>query len=65
MTWRGIRCVNVEPWTSYPARLDEAIAADRAMRLAPGEALEATARWIGFATRDHVRGFDEAGAPVR
>jgi hypothetical protein len=63
--WRGIRCVNVEPWTGYPARLDEAIAADRAMGLAPGEALEAATRWIGFTTREPVRGFDEAGAPVR
>lgn len=37
--WRGIRCVAVEPWTGYPARLDEAIAAGRAQTLEPGEAL--------------------------
>jgi hypothetical protein len=63
--WRGIRCVNVEPWTGYPARLDEAIEAGRATELAPGETLEAATRWIAFETRGPVRGFDEAGSPVR
>jgi galactose mutarotase-like enzyme len=39
--WRGIRCVAVEPWTGYPARLDKAIGAGRALTLNPGEQLGA------------------------
>jgi hypothetical protein len=63
--WRGIRCVNVEPWTGYPARLDAAIAAGRASTLAPGESLDASTRWLGFATTEPIDGFDHEGRPIR
>jgi hypothetical protein len=63
--WRGIRCVNVEPWTGYPARLDAAIAAGRASTLAPGESLEAATRWLAFATTEPIAGFDDEGRPIR
>lgn len=63
--WRGIRCVAVEPWLGYPAKLDQAIAAGHAHQLAPGEELTASTRLIGFTTRGPVRGFDEEGRPVR
>jgi hypothetical protein len=63
--WRGIRCVNVEPWTGYPARLDAAIAGGRAAALAPGESLEATTRWLAFETNEPIDGFDDEGRPIR
>lgn len=62
--WRGIRCVAVEPWLGYPARLDEARSAGRARRLEPGEALVTETRLIGFETREPVSGFDDAGLPL-
>jgi len=55
--WRGIRCVALEPWTGYPARLDQAIAQGRALRLAPGEAIEAA-----FAIEVSENTNDERGA---
>jgi hypothetical protein len=63
--WRGIRCVNVEPWLGYPARLDRAIEAGRAVELGPGDELEADTRLIAFEGRGSVRGFDEEGRPIR
>ena len=62
--WRGIRCVAVEPWIGYPARLDEAVAAGRARELAAAEILTAQTRLIGFEARGPVGGFDEDGRPV-
>jgi hypothetical protein len=62
--WRGIRCANVEPWTAYPAGLDQARAAGRARSLAPGQELVAETRLIGFETRQPIAGFDEAGRPL-
>jgi hypothetical protein len=61
--WRGVRCVAVEPWLGYPAKLDDARDAGRARRLGPGEELIAETRLIGFETRDPIAGFDEAGLP--
>lgn len=46
--WRGIYAVAVEPWTAYPPRLDEVIAAGRARTLAPGESLETEVRFIAY-----------------
>jgi hypothetical protein len=63
--WRGIRCVNVEPWLGYPARLDQAIAAGRAATLAPGESFEAASRLVAFETREPIDGFDDDGRPIR
>ena len=63
--WRGVRCVNVEPWLGYPARLDRAIEAGRATALAPDESLEAATRLIAFETREPIEGFHEDGRPIR
>jgi len=62
--WRGIRCLAVEPWLGYPARLDRAIAAGNAVELAPGEELVAETRLIAFAADGPIAGFDEQGHPI-
>jgi hypothetical protein len=62
--WRGLRCVAVEPWTGYPARLDHAIAAGNAHRLEPGQEIVADTRLIGFQTRVPIDGFEENGLPL-
>ena len=46
--WRGIYALALEAWTSYPARLDEAIAAGRHRTLGPGEVLETEVRFIAY-----------------
>jgi hypothetical protein len=61
--WRGVRCAAVEPWTGYPARLDEAVRLGRARRLAPGEELVVETRLIAFETSEPISGFDDAGCP--
>jgi Domain of unknown function (DUF5107) len=61
--WRGLRCVAVEPWTGYPARLDRAIEAGRATRLHPGEVLESEVELIAFATDRLITGFNDDGSP--
>lgn len=39
--WRGLRCIGLEPWTGYPARLDEAIRMGHTTTLASSENLSA------------------------
>lgn len=46
--WRGIYTVALEAWTSYPARLDQAIAAGRHRTLGPGQTFETEVRLIAF-----------------
>ena len=62
--WRGVRCVAVEPWTGYPARLDEAMTAGRACDLGAGQTLTAETRLIGFQAHAPITGFDHEGRPV-
>lgn len=62
--WRGIRCVAVEPWAGYPARLDEAIAAGHARTIEPGGELSADTRLIAFNTTSPIDGFTEDGRPI-
>ena len=57
--WRGLRCVAVEPWLGYPARLDEAIAMGNAVELAPGEELSVETSLIAFESDGPIRGFDD------
>lgn len=51
--WRGIYTAAIECWTSWPARLDQAIEAGRNRVLAPGETLETELLFI--ATDDTAR----------
>lgn len=62
--WRGLRCVAVEPWLGYPARLDEAIAMGNAHLLAPGEELSVETSIIAFVSTGPIGGFDESGSPL-
>ena len=62
--WRGIRCVAVEPWVGYPARLDEARDARRSRSLSPGEELVAETRLIGFQTDGPIAGLVANGRPI-
>jgi galactose mutarotase-like enzyme len=53
--WRGIYALALEAWTSYPARLDQAIAAGRQRTLGPGEVLETEVRFIAYEGLTSVR----------
>jgi hypothetical protein len=65
VTWGiGVAIVSLFVFV-YRARLDEAIGAGRACELAPGRALTAATRLIGFEASGPVGGFDADGRPVR
>jgi hypothetical protein len=51
----------LEAWTSYPARLDEAIAEGRHRTLAPDEIFETEVRFIAFSGIGSVAGIDADG----
>jgi hypothetical protein len=61
--WRGLRCVAVEPWTGHPARLDRAIAEDRALILEPRAEITFETRLIAFSATAPIAGFDADGLP--
>jgi Domain of unknown function (DUF5107) len=46
--WRGLRCVAVEPWSGWPARLDQAIEKGRARWLGAGESVSASVDLVAF-----------------
>lgn len=58
--WRGIRCIAVEPWTGYPARLDQASAQGRSLSLNPTEKIEASFVINAFEANTSITG--EKGA---
>jgi hypothetical protein len=57
--WRGLYAAAVECWTSWPARLDQAIEAGRERVLEPGETLETE---VLFIAADDVSVVDEVSA---
>ena len=59
--WRGIYGLALEAWTSYPARLDQAIAAGQHRTLAPGDSLETTVTFIAFEGITSVTGVTRDG----
>ena len=59
--WRGVYAVALEAWTSYPARLDQAIAAGRHRTLEPGAEFETEVRLIAFTGIASVGGVDLDG----
>ena len=63
--WRGHSTVVLEPCTTVPKDLNEAIRAGSARRLAPGESLECTVRAILFVDQGPLTGFTEGGLPLQ
>lgn len=63
--WRGLETVVLEPCTTMPKDLNEAIRCGSCARLGPGEALECEVRAVLFEGAEPVRGFDASGAAVR
>ena len=61
--WRGVRSAVVEPWSGYPARLDQAIADGHARELAPGQIVTTEVRIIAFEAQEVINGFDREGRP--
>jgi galactose mutarotase-like enzyme len=59
--WRGLYTVAVEPWTAWPARLDEVISAGRQRRLKPGETIETELRYVAYEGMATVSGIDGDG----
>ena len=59
--WRGVYAAALEAWTSYPARLDQAIAAGRHRTLEPGGEFETEVRLIAFTGIGSVGGVDLDG----
>jgi len=60
--WRGAYVVALEAWTSWPARLDEAIVAGRHRTLEPGESLETEFMLIAIDGFRTVTSIDRSGA---
>jgi galactose mutarotase-like enzyme len=62
--WRGLRALAIEPWTGWPADLNDAAAAGRARTLVPGEPLTVDVRLHVFSADAPIAGFDSAGEPI-
>lgn len=62
--WRGIYQVALEAWTSYPARLDQAMDAGRHRILNPGETLETEVHFIAFGGVASVTSVDADGTVI-
>jgi hypothetical protein len=63
--WRGLRCLTLEPWLGYPARLDQAVDQELARVFSPGERLVVNTRFIAFAADGPIAGFSDDGTPIR
>jgi hypothetical protein len=62
--WRSYQHLIVEPWTGYPSRLDEAVAAGRARVLDPGATLETEVSAILYSRVRTVSGLLADGSVV-
>jgi Domain of unknown function (DUF5107) len=62
--WRGLRCLTLEPWLGYPARLDQAFERGLARVFKPGERLVVNTRFIAFRSDGPIAGFAEDGRPI-
>ncbi len=62
--WRGHHHVALEPWTSHPMQLEEAIDAGRARWLEPGEALEAEVAFALYGGLERVTAVDRSGGAI-
>jgi hypothetical protein len=62
--WRALRCLTLEPWLGYPARLDQAFEQGRARVFEPHERLVVATRFIAFESVGPIAGFDADGRPI-
>jgi hypothetical protein len=63
--WRGLETVVLEPCTTVPKDLNEAISRGTARHLEAGESLTCSVRAVVFDGVAALRGFDAAGHPIR
>jgi galactose mutarotase-like enzyme len=63
--WRGLSTAVLEPCTTVPKDLNEAIRRGTDRRLAPGESLECEVRAVVFDGSAPVQGFTAHGMPIR
>jgi galactose mutarotase-like enzyme len=63
--WRGLETVVLEPCTTVPKDLNQAIRRGTAKKLEPGETLACEVRAVVFEGVDAVSGFSADGAPIR
>jgi hypothetical protein len=63
--WRAHHHVALEPWTSHPQLLEDAVAAGRARLLEPGVALETEAVFVLFEGIDRVASVERDGDGFR
>src|SRR3990170_2091856 len=59
--WRGLYTLAVEPWTAWPARLDQVIEAGRQRTLEPGATLETELRYVAYEGLTSVTSVDRSG----
>jgi len=59
--WRGHHHLALEPWTSHPQQLEDAVAAGRARLLQPGEVLETEVALVVFGGLDTVTSVEADG----
>lgn len=59
--WRGLYTVAVEPWTAWPARLDQVIEAGRQRTLEPGATFETELRYVAYEGMTSVSSVDRSG----
>src|SRR3990170_5480623 len=59
--WRGLYTVAVEPWTAWPARLDQVIEAGRQRTIEPGATLETEVRYVAYEGLTSVTSVDRSG----
>jgi hypothetical protein len=62
--WRSLYCVAIEPWTGYPAKLDEAVEKGVYSTLAPGESLESNTKLILFRGVTAVKKIEKDGTVI-
>lgn len=63
--WRGLETVVLEPCTTIPKDLNEAISRGTARHLKPSETLACSVRAVVFEGTDSIYGFHPSGAPIR
>jgi galactose mutarotase-like enzyme len=62
--WRGHHHLALEPWSSHPQQVEEAVAAGTALELAPGASIETEVAFVLYGDLDSVQSVDRLGDMV-